>query len=115
MCASCTRAIIQRCITDKRLHAIVHVAIEQNWSGGPGAQGEPAADDRRPPSPTASAAGEFDVSDVEVAAHCFQAATVSCCHPVLVEYRLRTDEDIEASLEPLLAFALRALGAEQPH
>ena len=109
-----TRSIIKRCITDKRLHAIVHVAIDQNW-----AVVQAHKENLRRMIAAAIADGvrdgEFDVADVEVAAHCFQAATVSCCHPVLVEYRLRTDEDIEASVEPLLAFALRALGAEQPH
>lgn len=106
-----TRAIIQRCISDNRLHAMVHVAIDQNWSVIQAHKenlrrmiGAAIADGVR--------SGEFDVPDIEEAAHCFQAATVSCCHPVLVEHRLRTDEDIEATIEPLLEFAFRALGGK---
>ena len=57
------------------------------------------------------ASGEFDVPDVDEAAACFQAALISSCHPVIIEHRLRSGEDIEASLDPMLAFALRALGA----
>jgi AcrR family transcriptional regulator len=106
-----TRAIIQRCISDNRLHAMVHVAIEQNWGVIQAHKenlrrmiAEVIADGVR--------AGEFDVKDIEIAAQCFQAATVSCCHPVLVEHRLRTEEDIEASIEPLLEFAFRGLGVD---
>ena len=59
------------------------------------------------------ASGEFDVADVDVAAHCFQAAMISSCHPVIIEHRLRSGEDIEATLDPMLAFALRGLGARE--
>ena len=108
-----TRAIIQRCIADKRLHAIVHVAIDQNW----GVIQAHKENMRRMIAGVIAdgvAAGEFDVADVDVAAHCFQAATISCCHPVIIEHRLRSGEDIEATLEPMLAFALRGLGARDP-
>jgi AcrR family transcriptional regulator len=105
-----TRAIIQRCITDKRLHAMVHVAIDENWQVI-----QAHKENLRRMIETAIAdgvrSGEFSIGDIEIASHCFQAATVSCCHPVLVEHRLRTDEDIEATIEPLLDFAFRALGS----
>ena len=60
------------------------------------------------------AAGEFDVEDVDLAAHCFQAATVSYCHPMIIEHRLRSGDDIDATLAPMVAFALRGLGAREP-
>ena len=36
---------------------------------------------------------------------------MSSLHPVIVEHRLREGEDIEAMIEPMLAFSFRALGA----
>jgi AcrR family transcriptional regulator len=103
------RAVVQRCIGDHRLHAMVHVAIEQN-SGVVMAFKETLRRMIAAIIADGVAAGEFDVADVEVAAHCFQAAMISCCHPVIVEHRLRNGEDIEATLGPLLAFAFRGLG-----
>ena len=55
--------------------------------------------------------GEFDVADPELAALCFQHAMMSSLHPLIVEHRLREGEDIEAMIEPMLAFSFRALGA----
>ena len=55
--------------------------------------------------------GEFDVADPELAALCFQHAMMSSLHPMIVEHRLREGEDIEAMIEPMLAFSFRALGA----
>jgi AcrR family transcriptional regulator len=104
-------AITQRCIADNRLHAMVHVAIDQNWSviqthkeNVRRIMAEIIAD--------GVAAGEFDVEDVETAAHCFQAAMISWCHPVIIEHRLRSGEEIAATVEPMLCFAIRALGGK---
>ena len=55
--------------------------------------------------------GEFDVPNPELAALCFQHAMMSSLHPLIVEHRLREGEDIEAMIEPMLAFSFRALGA----
>ena len=55
--------------------------------------------------------GEFDVADPTLAALCFQHAMMSSLHPLIVEHRLREGEDIEAMIEPMLAFSFRALGA----
>jgi AcrR family transcriptional regulator len=107
------RAVVQRCIGDQRLHAMVHVAIEQN-SGVVMAFKETLRRMIAAIIADGVAAGEFEVEDVDIAAHCFQAAMISCCHPVIVEHRLRNGEDIEATLEPLLAFAFRGLGARDP-
>ena len=57
--------------------------------------------------------GEFDVADPALAALCFQHAMMSSLHPLIVEHRLREGEDIEAMIEPMLAFSFRALGAGQ--
>ena len=104
-------AITQRCIADNRMHAMVHAAIDQNWGV---IQAHKEALRRITAGIIADgvAAGEFDVADVDVAAHCFQAATISSCHPVLIEHRLRSGEDIEDPIDPMLAFAFRALGAD---
>jgi AcrR family transcriptional regulator len=106
-------AVTQRCLGDNRMHAMVHAAIDQNWGV---IQAHKEALRRMIAGVIAEgvASGEFDVADVDVAAHCFQAATVSCCHPIVIEHRLRSGEDIGAALEPLLAFALRGLGARDP-
>jgi AcrR family transcriptional regulator len=103
-------AITHRCIADNRMHAMVHVAIDQNWAV---IQAHKENIRRMMAAIIADgvAAGEFDVDDIDVAAHCFQAAMISSCHPVIIEHRLRGGEDIEATLAPMLAFALRALGA----
>jgi AcrR family transcriptional regulator len=111
--AEMQRAVTQRCIADNRMHAMVHVAIEQNWSviqshkenirriiAGIIADGV--------------SAGEFDVEDVDMAALCFQAATISSCHPLIIEHRLRSGDDIDATLAPMIAFALRGLGVRDP-
>jgi AcrR family transcriptional regulator len=107
------RAVVHRCIGDQRLHAMVHVAIEQN-TGVIMVFKETLRRMVAAIIADGAAAGEFDVADVDIAAHCFQAALISCCHPVIVEHRLRNGEDIEATLEPLLAFAFRGLGAHDP-
>jgi AcrR family transcriptional regulator len=61
-----TRAIIQRCITDKRLHAMVHVAIDENWSVI-----QAHKENLRRMIETAIAdgvrSGEFSVGDIEIA------------------------------------------------
>ena len=111
--AAMQRAVTQRCLQDNRMHAMVHAAIEQNWNviqahkenirrviAGVVADGV--------------AAGEFDVEDVDLAAHCFQAATISYSHPMIIEHRLRSGDDIDATLAPMVAFALRGLGAREP-
>jgi AcrR family transcriptional regulator len=104
-------AVTQRCIADNRMHAMVHAAIEQNWGV---VQAHKESVRRMVAAVIADgvASGEFDVADVDVAAHCFQAATIACCHPMIIEHRLRGGEDIEAMLEPLIAFGLRGLGAD---
>ncbi|HET9068697.1 MAG TPA: TetR family transcriptional regulator [Amaricoccus sp.] len=107
---ACNRAICDRCLADSRMHAMVHAAIDGNWhvirrhkaalrevTTGIIAEGVRS--------------GEFDVADPGHAAFCFQHAMMSSLHPVIVEHRLREGEDIEATIEPMLAFALRALGA----
>jgi AcrR family transcriptional regulator len=103
-------AVTQTCIADNRMHTMVHAAIEQNWGV---IQAHKEALRRMIAAVIADgvASGEFDVADVDVAARCFQAATISCCHPLIIEHRLRSGEDIEATRDPMLAFALRALGA----
>lgn len=107
--AAMQRAVTQRCLADNRMHAMVHAAIEQNWSV---IQAHKEALRRLLAGVIADgvAAGEFEVEDVETAAACFQAATIACCHPVIIEHRLRSGEDIDAALEPLLDFGLRGLG-----
>jgi AcrR family transcriptional regulator len=104
-------AVMQRCIADNRMHAMVHAAIEQNWGV---IQAHKESIRRMIAAVIADgvASGEFDVADVDVAAHCFQAATISCCHPLIIEHRLRSGDDIEATIGPLLAFALRGLGSK---
>ena len=106
----CNTAICERCLADSRMHAMVHAAIEENWhvirrhkaalrevTEGIIAEGVET--------------GEFDVADPALAALCFQHAMMSSLHPVIVEHRLREGEDIEAMIEPMLAFSFRALGA----
>ena len=102
--------VTQRCLADNRMHAMVHAAIEQNWSVIE-AHKENMRRIMAGIIADGVAAGEFDVADIDVAAACFQAATISFCHPMIIEHRLRSGDDIEATLGPMLAFALRGLGA----
>ncbi|MCU9850603.1 TetR family transcriptional regulator [Defluviimonas sp. WL0024] len=105
--------IVNRCIADKRTHAMVHAAVENNWS----VVQEHQESIRQMIAEIISDgidAGEFSVSDPEAASHCFQAALISACHPVIVEGRLRAGEDIQPTLDPLLDFALRGLGSREP-
>jgi len=102
--------VAKRCISDKRMHAMVHAAIEQNWTVSQDHQeglrrmaAEIIAD--------GVAAGEFDVGDVETASHCFQAAMISACHPLILENRIKAGEDVESMVAPMIDFALRGLGA----
>jgi hypothetical protein len=39
-----------------------------------------------------------------------RGCNLSSLHPLIVEHRLREGEDIEAMIEPMLAFLFRALG-----
>lgn len=101
-------AITARCISDNRMHAMVHAAIEENWAVIEAHKerlrrivAEIIAD--------GVATGEFEAADVDAAAQCFQAATISCCHPMIIEHRLRSGDDLDATLEPMLAFILRGL------
>jgi len=111
--AAMQRALTQRCLQDNRMHAMVHAAIEQNWNV---VQAHKENIRRIIAGVIADgvAAGEFDVEDVDLAAHCFQAATISYCHPMIIEHRLRSGDDIDATLAPMVAFALRGLGAREP-
>jgi AcrR family transcriptional regulator len=106
----CNTAICERCLADARMQSIVLAAIDENWhvirrhkAALREVTGAIIAEGVR--------SGEFDVDDPELAALCFQHAMMSSLHPVIVEHRLREGEDIEATLEPMLAFSFRALGA----
>ncbi|HEU0222147.1 MAG TPA: TetR family transcriptional regulator [Paracoccaceae bacterium] len=105
--------ILQRCVTDNRMHAMVHAAIEESW-GVIHAHKEAMRRIMAQIIGEGVATGEFAVDDVDHAARCFQYATVSCCHPLLIEHRLKAGDDLEASIEPLLEFCFRGLGANGP-
>jgi AcrR family transcriptional regulator len=106
----CNSAICERCLADSRMHAMVHAAIEENWHV---IRRHKAALREVTAAIIADGVrtGEFDVADPELAALCFQQAMMSSLHPMIVEHRLREGEDIEAMIEPMLDFSLRALGA----
>ena len=106
----CNTAICERCLADSRMHAMVHAAIEENWHV---IRRHKAALREVTAAIIADGvkSGEFDVADPALAALCFQHAMMSSLHPVIVEHRLREGEDIEAMIEPMLAFSFRALGA----
>jgi AcrR family transcriptional regulator len=113
MMLACYSALSQRCLADNRMHEVVHAAIDANW--------DVIHEHKRTMTAIAAeiiadgvARGEFDVADVETAARCWQYAMISFFHPVIVEHRLRDGDDIEATIEPMLAFAFRALGARAP-
>jgi AcrR family transcriptional regulator len=108
----CNTAICERCLADSRMHAIVQAAIDENWHV---IRQHKAALREVTAAIIADGVktGEFDVADSELAALCFQHAMMSSLHPVIVEHRLREGEDIEAMIEPMLAFSLRALGARR--
>jgi len=105
--------VADRCISDKRMHAVMHAAVEQNW-----AVFHEHQESIRKMTATIIAdgvsSGEFDVSDVELASQCFLAAMISSCHPLILENRLNAGEDVKATVEPMVSFALRALGASEP-
>ena len=107
--APATRAICERCLADSRMHAMVHAAIDENWHV---IRRHKAALREVTAAIIADGVrtGEFDVADPELAALCFQHAMMSSLHPLIVEHRLREGEDIEAMIEPMLAFSFRALG-----
>jgi AcrR family transcriptional regulator len=106
----CNSTICERCLADSRMHAMVHAAIEENWHV---IRRHKAALREVTAAIIADGVrtGEFDVADPELAALCFQHAMMSSLHPMIVEHRLREGEDIEAMIEPMLDFSLRALGA----
>jgi AcrR family transcriptional regulator len=108
----CNSTICERCLADSRMHAMVHAAIEENWHV---IRRHKAALREVTAAIIADGVrtGEFDVADPELAALCFQHAMMSSLHPMIVEHRLREGEDIEAMIEPMLDFSLRALGAGQ--
>ncbi len=110
--ASATRAICERCLADSRMHAMVQAAIDGNWHV---IRRHKAALREITAAIIADGVrtGEFDVTDPELAALCFQHAMMSSLHPVIVEHRLREGEDIEAMIEPMLAFSFRALSASR--
>jgi len=103
-------AISQRCLQDNRMHAMVHAAIEQNW-GVIEAHKEAIRRIMAGIIADGVAAGEFDVEDADVAAMCFQKSMIICCHPMIIEHCMRSGEDVEAMIDPMLAFAFRGLGA----
>jgi AcrR family transcriptional regulator len=109
---ACNRAICERCLADSRMHAMVHAAIDENWHV---IRRHKAALREVNAAIIAEGvrSGEFDVPDPELAALCFQHAMMSSLHPLIVEHRLREGEDIEAMIEPMLAFSFRALGARR--
>ena len=102
--------VADRCISDKKIHAMVHAAVEQNWGVVHDHQ-ESLRKMMRDIISDGMAAGEFDVADAELASHCFQAAMISSCHPLILENRLNAGDDVKATVEPMISFALRALGA----
>ena len=106
----CNSSICERCLADSRMHAMVHAAIDENWQV---IRRHKAAMREVNAAIIAEGVrtGEFDVPDPELAALCFQHAMMSSLHPLIVEHRLREGEDIEAMIEPMLAFSFRALGA----
>ena len=106
----CNGAICERCLADSRMHAMIHAAIEENWQV---IRRHKAALREVTAAIIADGArtGEFDVADPGLAALCFQHAMMSSLHPMIVEHRLREGEDVEAMIEPMLAFSFRALGA----
>ena len=108
----CNTAICERCLADSRMHAMVQAAIDGNWQvirlhkmALREVTAAIIADGVR--------TGEFDVPDPALAALCFQHAMMSSLHPVIVDHRIREGEDIEAMIEPMLAFSFRALGARR--
>jgi AcrR family transcriptional regulator len=107
---ACNRAICERCLADSRMHAMVHAAIDENWHV---IRRHKAALREVTAAIIADGvkSGEFDVPNPELAALSFQHAMMSSLHPLIVEHRLREGEDIEAMIEPMLAFCFRALGA----
>lgn len=106
----CNSAICERCLADTRMQAMVLAAIEGNWHV---IRLHKAALRELTSAIIAEGvrSGEFDVEDPELAALCFQHAMMSSTHPVIVDHRLREGEDIAATIEPMLAFSFRALGA----
>jgi AcrR family transcriptional regulator len=109
---TCNSAICERCLADSRMHAMVHAAIDENWQV---IRRHKAALREVTAAIIADGVdtGEFDVPDPQLAALCFQHAMMSSMHPLIVEHRLREGEDIEAMIEPMLAFSFRALGARR--
>lgn len=104
------RATVQRCLEDRRLHAMVEAAMEESW-------GVIEQHKTRMHAIVAAlvaegaASGEFVVEDAETAAHCFMMATITVLHPQLIEQCLGKGEDLEPFVEAILAFSFRALGA----
>ena len=107
---ACNSAICERCLADSRMHAMVHAAIDENWHV---IRRHKAALREVTAAIIADGVrrGEFDVADPDLAALYFQHAMMSSLHPLIVEHRLREGEDIQAMIEPMLDFSLRALGA----
>lgn len=106
----CNTAICERCLVDSRMHAMIQAAIDGNWHV---IRRHKMALRELTTVIIAEGvrSGEFDVANPELAALCFQHAMMSSLHPVIVEHRIREGEDIEAMIEPMLAFSFRALGA----
>jgi len=105
------RATVQRCMEDKRMHAMVHAAIEENWDVVR-AHKEVLHDILTSLVAEGVSRGEFSIDeDPAVAAKCVQMANIATCHPLIIEHCMRANEDLEEMIEPMVAFCCRALGA----
>lgn len=106
------RATVQRYMADKRMHAMVHAAIEESWdviSAHKMRMDEILVDLVR----DGASKGEFVLAgDVETAARCVRMAVVLVCHPQLIEHCMRGQENIELMIDPLVDFCCRALGSK---
>ncbi len=106
------RATVQRYMADKRMHAMVHAAIEESWdvvAAHKMRMDEILVDLVR----DGVSKGEFVLEgDVETAASCVRMAVVVACHPQLIEHCMRAQENVEAMIDPLVDFCCRALGSK---
>lgn len=95
-----------RFTTERRMHEMVEVAMAESWRVVHD-HVDRVHEMLRRLVQDGVASGEFAVSDVEMAAHCVQAAFVRFCHPALI---VQCADEPYPGLDAMIAFILQGLG-----
>lgn len=95
-------------ITEKRVHDIVLIAIEQNWAAIQGHK-QTVLTTLELILRDGIESGEFDPVDPKETARIMLGSMVCFCHPLLVAQKLAEGEDLDADASATVRFLLRAI------